>query len=162
MGCRRYSSHPVCVTHGGAALTNPATNPSLTPPFSPATTDDAVVRVMSPSGRGVRFHIVGHLSDHNARLLRQRIDDELLEGQRTIVIDVAHANTFDPGALGVLVSITRRVREEHGVCEFDNLSEQVRLLFELMRLDHVFTIRDPQRAGRRTPSPGSIIPIRRR
>jgi len=139
-------------------VTTPAPNPSLTPPFTPATTDDAVVRVVSPSGRGVRFHIVGHLSDHSARLLRQRISDELLSGQRNIVIDVAHANTFDPGALGVLVSITRHVREMRGTCEFDNLSDQVRLLFELMRLDHVFSIRDPRRApARRTPSSSSML-----
>jgi anti-anti-sigma factor len=90
--------------------------------------------------------------------------DELLEGRRAIVFDLAQAQSFDSGALGILVSITRRVEEVQGTTEFENVNEQTRLLFEMMRLEHLFVIRDPQRSvrSRQTPSSSSVIPAHHR
>jgi anti-anti-sigma factor len=106
---------------------------------------------------------VGNVTEHDARLLRQRVLDALLEGRRAIAFDLARAQSFDSGALGILVSITRRVNEAQGTTEFENVNEQTRLLFEMMRLEHLFVIRDPQRArSRRTPSSSAVIPANRR
>jgi anti-anti-sigma factor len=141
-------------------MITPATNPVYDPRRRPRPTEDAVVREPHVTGKGCRFHIVGHLTDRNARLLRQRVFDELHAGERTIVVDLAHAQSFDASALGILVSLTRRVQDADGTFEFDNVSEPVRASFEMMRLDQVFVIRDPQRnAARRTPSSSSVIPL---
>lgn len=142
-------------------MITPATNPVYDPRSRPRPTEDAVVREPHAAGKGCRFHIVGNLTDHNARFLRQRVLDELHDGERSIVIDLAHAQTFDTSALGILVSLTRRVQEAQGTFEFENVPEPVRTSFELMRLDHVFVIRGSQRNGpsRRTPSSSSVIPL---
>ena len=52
-------------------------------------------------------------------MLRQRVLEGLLEGRRAFVFDLAHAPSFDSGALGILVSITRRVEEAQGTAEFN-------------------------------------------
>jgi anti-anti-sigma factor len=95
--------------------------------------------------------------------VRQRVLDELLEGQRNITIDLGEALSFDSGSLGILVSITRRVQEAKGVVELDNVSDQTRLLFKLMHLEPIFTIREPRAAAsRRTPVSTSVIPMNKR
>lgn len=138
----------------------PATNPVYDPQSRPRPTEDAVVREPHAAGKGCRFHIVGHLTDHNARFLRQRVLDELHDGERTIVIDLAHAQSFDKSALGILVSLTRRVQEAQGSFEFENVPEPVRMSFELLRLDHVFVMRASQRnVSGRTPPSSSVIPL---
>jgi anti-anti-sigma factor len=88
--------------------------------------------------------------------------DELHNGERTIVVDLSQAQSFDAGALGILVSLTRRVREAEGTFEFENVPEPVLASFELMRLDRVLVIRAVQRnnRSRRTPSSSSpVIPL---
>jgi anti-anti-sigma factor len=111
---------------------------------TPTTTDRVPGRAPEAGNHERRFWVVGDLGGHEARLLRHRVLDDLDNGERTFVVDLTQAQTFDAKALGILVSITRRVQEAHGVIEFDNVPEHVRLLFELMRLDRVFTIRDPR------------------
>jgi anti-anti-sigma factor len=145
-------------------LITPATNAAYDGRSRPPAGEDAVVREPHSTGRGCRFHIIGNLTDHNARFLRQRVLDELHEGQRTIVVDLTRAHSFDTGALGILVSLTRRVQEAQGTFELDNVPESVRVSFELLRLDQVFVIREPQARGfpRRTPASSSVIPMKPR
>jgi anti-anti-sigma factor len=140
----------------------PATNRAYNPHARPTPTSEAAIREQSQR-RTARFHLGGHVTEHSARLVRQRVLDELLEGQRNIVIDLDQALSFDSGSLGILVSITRRVAEAKGVVELDNVSDQTRVLFKLMHLDTIFTIREPRAAAaRRTPSSSAVVPINKR
>jgi anti-anti-sigma factor len=143
-------------------MMTPATNRAYNPHARPTPSSEAAIREQS-ARKAARFHLGGHVTEHSARLVRQRVLDELLEGQRHIVIDLAQALSFDSGSLGILVSITRRVHEAEGDVELDNASEQTRLLFKLMHLESIFTFREPPRsATRRTPSSTSVIPINKR
>jgi len=143
-------------------MMTPATNRAYNPHARPTPTSEAAIREQSQR-RTARFHLGGHVTEHSARLVRQRVLDELLEGQRNIVIDLDQALSFDSGSLGILVSITRRVAEAKGVVELDNVSDQTRVLFKLMHLDTIFTIREPRAAAaRRTPSSSAVVPINKR
>ena len=143
-------------------MMTPATNRAYNPHARPTPTSEAAIREQSQR-RTARFHLGGHVTEHSARLVRQRVLDELLEGQRNIVIDLDQALSFDSGSLGILVSITRRVAEAKGVVELDNVSDQTRVLFKLMHLETIFTIREPRAAAaRRTPSSSAVIPINKR
>jgi anti-anti-sigma factor len=143
-------------------MMTPATNRAYNPHARPTPSSEAAIREQS-GRKAARFHLGGHVTEHSARLVRQRVLDELLEGQRHIVIDLGQALSFDSGSLGILVSITRRVQEAKGEVELENVSEQTRLLFKLMHLDAIFTIREPGRpAARRTPVSTSVIPMNKR
>jgi len=143
-------------------MMTPATNRAYNPHARPTPTSEAAVREQSTL-KAARFHLDGHVTEHSARLVRQRVLDELHIGQRNIVIDLAEALSFDSGSLGILVSITRRVHEAKGEVELDNVSEQTRVLFKLMHLETIFTIREPARTvTRRTPSSTPVIPINKR
>jgi anti-anti-sigma factor len=144
-------------------MMTPATNRAYNPHARPTPSSEAAIREQA-ARKAARFHLGGHVTEHSARLTRQRVLDELLEGQRSIIIDLGQAVGFDSGALGILVSITRRVQEAKGELELDNVSEQTRVLFKLMHLETIFTIREPARtgAGRRTPSSTSVIPLNKR
>ena len=143
-------------------MMTPATNRAYNPHARPTPTSEAAIREQS-ARKAARFHLGGHVTEHSARIVRQRILDELLEGQRSIVIDLAQALSFDSGSLGILVSITRRVHEAKGEVELDNVTEQTRLLFKLMHLETIFTIREPARSvTRRTPASTSVIPLNKR
>jgi anti-anti-sigma factor len=143
-------------------MMTPATNRAYNPHARPTPSSEAAIREQAQR-KAVRFHLGGHVTEHSARLVRQRILDEVLEGQRSIVIDLGQALSFDSGSLGILVSITRRVQEASGVVELDNVSDQTRLLFKLMHLEAIFTIREPRAAAaRRTPASSAVIPINKR
>lgn len=143
-------------------MMTPATNRAYNPHARPTPSSEAAIREQSQR-KGAWFHLGGHVTEHSARLVRQRVLDELLEGQRNIVIDLGQALSFDSGSLGILVSITRRVAEAKGVVELDNVSDQTRLLFKLMHLETIFTIREPRAAAaRRTPASTAVIPINKR
>jgi anti-anti-sigma factor len=143
-------------------MMTPATNRAYNPHVRPTPSSEAAIREQSQR-KAARFHLGGHVTEHSARLVRQRVLDELIEGQRSIVIDLGQALSFDSGSLGILVSITRRVQEAKGVVELDNVSEQTRLLFKLMHLEAIFTIREPRTpAVRKTPASTAVIPISKR
>jgi anti-anti-sigma factor len=143
-------------------MMTPATNRAYNPHARPTPSSEAAIREQSQR-KSARLHLGGHVTEHSARLVRQRVLDELLEGHRNITIDLGEALSFDSGSLGILVSITRRVQEAKGVVELDNVSEQTRLLFKLMHLESIFTIREPRdAAARRTPVSSAVIPINQR
>ena len=153
-----YASALCAHSTGAVPLITPATNQAYRPNFPQPNNEDAA-RKANASGSSARFFVTGSVTEHDARVIRQRVLDALLEGQRAIVFDLAQAQSFDSGALGILVSITRRVAEAQGTTEFENVTEQTRLLFAMMRLDHLFVIRDPRRVrSRQTPSSSSVIP----
>ena len=143
-------------------MKTPPTNRAYNPHARPTPTSEAAIREQ-PARQAARFHLGGHVTEHSARIVRQRILDALLEGERNIVIDLAQALSFDSGSLGILVSITRRVHEVKGEAELDNVSEQTRVLFKLMHLETIFTIREPARSpARLTPASTSVIPLNKR
>jgi anti-anti-sigma factor len=143
-------------------MMTPATNRAYNPPARQTPSSEAAIREQAQR-KAARFHLGGHVTEHDARLVRQRVLDEILEGQRSIVIDLGQALSFDSGSLGILVSITRRMHEVEGTVELDNVSDQTRVLFKLMHLETIFTIREPRPgSGRRTPSSTSVIPMNKR
>jgi anti-anti-sigma factor len=141
-------------------VTTPLSNRAHTPGRPPSPAENAVVREVSSSG--IRFYVFGELSEHRARLFRQRVDDDLHDGHRLFSIDLGGTRSLDSGALGILVSISRRVREAEGMLELESVPDHVRLLLQLARLENVFAIREPQRTSRRTPTSSSVIPFGQR
>jgi anti-sigma B factor antagonist len=84
----------------------------------------------------------GQLIVGNRQELKQKVLDELEGGERKFLIDFTNTGYIDSSGLGVLVSLSKKIREQNGELRLSNLNEDLRTLFELTKLDTLFSIAD--------------------
>ncbi|MBI4541336.1 MAG: STAS domain-containing protein [Gemmatimonadetes bacterium] len=84
----------------------------------------------------------GQLIVGNRQELKQRVLQELERGARKFVIDFGNTGYIDSSGLGVLVSLSKKIREHGGELRLSGLNEDLRTLFELTKLDTLFEISD--------------------
>ena len=82
----------------------------------------------------------GQLIVGNRQELKQKVLDELEKDERKFLIDFANTGYIDSSGLGVLVSLSKKIREQGGELRLSNLNEDLRTLFELTKLDTLFNI----------------------
>jgi anti-sigma B factor antagonist len=82
----------------------------------------------------------GQLIVGNRHELKDLIQTALDGGARRLLIDFSGTGYIDSSGLGALVSISKRVREAGGELRLSGLNEDLRSLFELTKLDTLFTI----------------------
>jgi anti-sigma B factor antagonist len=86
--------------------------------------------------------VEGQLIVGNRQELKQRVLEQLEGGDRKFVIDFANTGYIDSSGLGVLVSLSKKIREQGGELRLSSLNEDLRTLFELTKLDTLFRIAD--------------------
>jgi anti-sigma B factor antagonist len=84
--------------------------------------------------------VEGQLIVGNRQELKQKVLEELDGGARKFLIDFANTGYIDSSGLGVLVSLSKKIREQGGELRLANLNEDLRTLFELTKLDTLFHI----------------------
>ena len=84
----------------------------------------------------------GQLIVGNRQEMKQKVLDELEGGERKFLIDFAKTGYIDSSGLGVLVSLSKKIREQGGELRLANLNEDLKTLFELTKLDTLFQIAD--------------------
>jgi anti-sigma B factor antagonist len=84
----------------------------------------------------------GQLIVGNRHDLKKKVLDAMEEGERKFVVDFAATGYIDSSGLGVLVSLAKKVREAGGDLRLAGLNEDLRTLFELTKLDTLFTLMD--------------------
>jgi anti-sigma B factor antagonist len=84
--------------------------------------------------------VKGQLIVGNRQELKQKVLDELETGSRRFLVDFAGTGYIDSSGLGVLVSLSKKIREQGGELRLANLNEDLRTLFELTKLDSLFHI----------------------
>jgi anti-sigma B factor antagonist len=84
----------------------------------------------------------GQLIVGNRHDLKKKVLDAVDGGDRKFVIDFAATGYIDSSGLGVLVSLAKKVRETGGDLRLAGLNDDLRTLFELTKLDTLFTIVD--------------------
>jgi anti-sigma B factor antagonist len=84
--------------------------------------------------------VEGQLIVGNRQDLKQRVLDELERGERRFLIDFWGTGYIDSSGLGVLVSLSKRIRELNGELRLTNLNDDLKSLFELTKLDTLFQI----------------------
>jgi len=95
------------------------------------TTNNSGVVVVAVDGQ----LIVGNRQD-----LKQKVLDALEKGGRKFVIDFTRTGYIDSSGLGVLVSLSKKIRELGGELRLAGLNEDLQTLFELTKLDTLFSI----------------------
>lgn len=89
----------------------------------------------------------GQLIVGNRHELKQKVTEALESGERKFLIDFTKTGYIDSSGLGVLVSLSRRIREAEGDLRLSGLNEDLRTLFELTKLDTLFNIADTSSAA---------------
>jgi len=89
----------------------------------------------------------GEITVGNRGELKETVLAQLAAGAQTFVIDFAKTGYIDSSGLGVLVSLSKRIRETGGLLRLAALNQDLRTLFELTRLDTLFQISDDRAAA---------------
>jgi anti-sigma B factor antagonist len=82
----------------------------------------------------------GQLIVGNRQDMKQKVLDSLDAGARKFVIDFTRTGYIDSSGLGVLVSLSKKIREQGGDLRLAGLNEDLQTLFELTKLDTLFAI----------------------
>ena len=93
-------------------------------------------------GGVVVIEVDGQLIVGNRQELKQRVLDALEAGDRKFLIDFTKTGYIDSSGLGVLVSLSKKIRDEGGDLRLAGLNEDLKTLFELTKLDTLFAITD--------------------
>src|SRR5690349_24313994 len=88
----------------------------------------------------VIMEVEGQLIVGNRQELKQKMLDELEKGAKKFLIDFAKTGYIDSSGLGVLVSLSKKIREQGGELRLANLNDDLKTLFELTKLDTLFQI----------------------
>jgi anti-anti-sigma factor len=87
------------------------------------------VKVVQPSGI---------LDGIKANQLRREISDIVASAANTVLIDLSDVTFMDSSGLSALVSALKMVRTAGGKLYLCSINDQVRMVFELTRMDRVF------------------------
>ena len=92
------------------------------------------------AGGVVVVTVDGQLIVGNRQELKQQVVDALDGGARKFVVDFTRTGYIDSSGLGVLVSLSKKIREHGGDLRLAGLNEDLQTLFELTKLDTLFAI----------------------
>lgn len=89
----------------------------------------------------------GELTVSNRQTFKDVLLERLGDGDRRFVVDFRETSYIDSSGLGVLVSVSKKVREKGGEVRLAGLNDDLHALFELTRLDTLFQIYDDREAA---------------
>lgn len=72
--------------------------------------------------------------------LRREITDAMVEGVKTILVDLQDVTFMNSAALGALVATLKAVRAGGGELYLCSLHHQVHIIFQLTKMDQIFTV----------------------
>lgn len=84
--------------------------------------------------------VTGQLIVGNRQELKDAVLEELEGGARKFLVNFEDTAYIDSSGLGVLVSLSKKIREKGGELRLSSLNEDLRTLFELTKLDTLFHI----------------------
>jgi len=82
----------------------------------------------------------GQLIVSNRHELKERVAEAMDFGSRKVLVDFTATGYIDSSGLGALVSLAKKLREAGGELRLAGLNEDLRTLFELTKLDTLFSI----------------------
>jgi phosphate acetyltransferase len=104
--------------------------------------EDVMSFSIKKEGDVVVVDVEGQLIVGNRQELKQKVLDELERGEKKFLIDFSQTGYIDSSGLGVLVSLSKKIREQGGELRLANLNDDLKTLFELTKLDTLFQIAD--------------------
>lgn len=91
----------------------------------------STVKILEPSG---------NLNATKGNELRREISDILSAGGEVILIDLKNVTFIDSSGLGALVAAMQSVRKANAKLFICSINDQVRMVFELTRIDRILNV----------------------
>ena len=91
-------------------------------------------------GKAVVVHVQGEVDASNVEEFKQFLNGLMREEDKLFVVDMSALSFIDSSGIGALVGFFKRVRLGEGDVRLAALPDRIRKIFELTRLDRVFTI----------------------
>ena len=85
-------------------------------------------------------HVGGEIDVYTAPVLREHLDEHILQGRHRLVVDLADVSFMDSTGLGVLVGRLKLVRVKNGTLRLVCSSDRILKVFSITGLDKVFQI----------------------
>ena len=96
---------------------------------------------IKPTNGGSVFKVAGRLMyEADAHLFQESLNAELAQGRRWFVIDLSGVIGMSSTGLGVLISSHRRLKEKNVSFILAHLSEKVRSVLQITRLNTIFEV----------------------
>ncbi|MBN1633025.1 MAG: STAS domain-containing protein [Ignavibacteria bacterium] len=76
----------------------------------------------------------------NQNLIKEFISGEIGKGSKYFILDLKEVNTINSSGLGILISILNKVKESGGILKIRNLSDRIKQIFSITRLNLIFEI----------------------
>ena len=80
------------------------------------------------------------LSLVNQGLIKEFIAGEIGKGRKYFILDMKELNYINSSGLGILISILNKVKEAGGILKIQNLSDKIKHIFSITRLNLIFDI----------------------
>ncbi|MBN3906528.1 MAG: STAS domain-containing protein [Nostoc sp. NMS1] len=84
------------------------------------------------------LELSGILDGVRGNELRREVNDLMANGADILLLDLKEVKFIDSSGLGALVSAMQTTRNANGKLFVCSISDQVRMLFELTKMDRVF------------------------
>jgi anti-sigma B factor antagonist len=111
-------------------------------------------------GDATRIDIGPQLIVANRQELKDTVLDELQHGERQFLIDFGRTGYIDSSGLGVLVSLSKQIRDQRGSIRLLNLNSDLMTLFRLTKLDSLFQFGGDSPLG--DTAAGAVAPLKPR
>ena len=85
------------------------------------------------------FKIEGEVTLHHALQLRRTFDAFAKEGHKKVVVDLSSLDYIDSSGLAALIQLHVATKKIGGVLNFCSLSENAQDVFEMAKLDTLFS-----------------------
>lgn len=100
----------------------------------------------------------GDVDAHTSPMVREAVIKLVDEGHRYFVLDLSFVPFMDSMGLGVVVAVSKRIREHEGSLHIVSASSRITRVFDISGLRDAYEIYpSPEEATRRTPSPGGLV-----
>lgn len=89
------------------------------------------------------MHLGGRVMyDSDAHLFRRELEKLLNAGKQRIIVEMSHVTAMSSTGLGILIFAYHMVLDQGGSCKLARLSEKVRSILTITRLNTIFEIYD--------------------
>ncbi len=96
-----------------------------------------VVKIVKEDKEKIQFLLEGELDLNSSQYFKEKVESEYDNNPSNVEIDFSNINFMDSTCLGVLIGLSKYIKEEHKVCVV-NVKDHIKKVFILTGLDKLF------------------------
>ncbi|MBD0424575.1 STAS domain-containing protein [Streptomyces sp. TRM S81-3] len=119
--------------------------------------EDRLGLIHYPANGWTVVEVTGDVDAHTAPRIREAVIALLNEGHRHFVLDLCPAPFLDSMGLGMIVAITKRIRDREGSLRLTCVNDKILKIFGICDLRRIYAFHDSvDQATRRAPQRGGL------